>query len=177
MSRLFSSLYNSTTLALALLMLQFGNLAADSLWKDGNARPMAADKKARAIGDILTVLIQESNGATRQNNTTTEKKASVNAAIASFLYGPTASGLLTKKGGYPALSTTFGTLSTAAVPSIIAETITAQMAVRVIDVLPGNGNHGCRRPQLHAPPSPARNRTPSSAAPSVPTTSPRTTLC
>ena len=41
---------------------------------------MAADKKAQAVGDILTILIQENNGATRQNNTTTSKKASVNAS-------------------------------------------------------------------------------------------------
>ncbi len=39
------------------------------------------------MGDILTpVLIQENNGATRQNNTTTSKKASVNAGVASILY-------------------------------------------------------------------------------------------
>jgi len=139
MSRLFSSLYNSTTLALALLMLQFGNLAADSLWKDGNARPMAADKKACNVGDILTILIQESNGATRQNNTTTEKKASLNASIASFLYGPTASGLLTKKGAYPAMNYTSDNAFNGGGSINNLETITAQMAVRVIDVLP-NGN-------------------------------------
>jgi flagellar L-ring protein precursor FlgH len=89
MSRLFSSLYNSATLAILLVMLQFGNLAADSLWKDDVfAHSMFADKKARRVGDLLTILIQENNGATRQNNTTTSKQAAVDASIASFLYGP-----------------------------------------------------------------------------------------
>jgi flagellar L-ring protein precursor FlgH len=126
-------------LALALVLLQSGNLAADSLWKDGSARPMAADKKAHSVGDILTILIQENNGASRDNNTTTAKKTSVNAAIASFLYGPSASGLLTKGGKYPAMAYTGDTEFTGGGTIKNSETITAQMAVSVVDVLP-NGN-------------------------------------
>jgi flagellar L-ring protein precursor FlgH len=100
---------------------------------------MAADKKARGIGDILTILIQENNGATRNNNTTTSKKASVNAAISSFLYSPAASSLLTKKGTLPALNYTSDTEFNGGGSINNAETITAQVAVRVVDVLP-NGN-------------------------------------
>jgi flagellar L-ring protein precursor FlgH len=141
MNRLFSSLYNSTVLAVLLLVLQFGNVAADSLGKDDSAHPasMFADKKAHSVGDILTVLIQESNGATRQNNTTTSKKSSVDASIASFLYGPTASGLLTKGGQYPAMA--YSTANSFAGGGQInnQETITAKVSVLVIDVLP-NGN-------------------------------------
>jgi flagellar L-ring protein precursor FlgH len=139
MNRLFSSLYNSTTLALALVLLHSGNLTADSLWKDGSIQPMAADKKAHRVGDIITVQIQENNGATRNNNTTTSKKTSVNAAIASFLYGPAASGLLTKKGAYPAMAYTGDTEFNGGGTINNNETITAQMAVTVVDVLP-NGN-------------------------------------
>jgi flagellar L-ring protein precursor FlgH len=140
MSRLFSSLYDSTVIACLLISLQVGNLVADSLWLDGNAsRSMFSDKKARAVGDILTVLIQENNGATRQNNTTTSKKASVNAAIASLLYAPSVSGLLTKKGTLPALNVNSDTEFNGGGQINNQETITAQMAVRVIDVLP-NGN-------------------------------------
>ena len=139
MNRRFSSLYNSATLALALVLLQSGNLAADSLWKDGSLQPMAADKKAHSVGDILTILIQENNGATRNNNTTTSKKTSVNAAIASFLYGPAASGLLTKKGGYPAMAYTGDTEFNGGGTINNNESITPQMAVTGFDVLP-NGN-------------------------------------
>jgi flagellar L-ring protein precursor FlgH len=139
MKKLFSSTCKAACLALVLVALPLGRLSADSLWKDDFARPMAADKKARMVGDILTILIQENNGATRNNNTTTAKKASVNASIASFLYGPAASGLLTKKGGYPALNYTADTEFTGGGTINNAETITAQMAVRIVDVLP-NGN-------------------------------------
>jgi flagellar L-ring protein FlgH len=139
MNKRSSSLYKTAALALALLALQAGNTNADSLWNDASCRSMAADKKAHAVGDILTLLIQENNGATRQNNTTTSKKASVNAAIASLLYSPSVSGLLTKKGTLPAMNYTSDTEFNGGGSINNAETITAQMAVRVVDVLP-NGN-------------------------------------
>src|ERR1700691_5334317 len=139
MTRLLSSLYNSTTLALLLFSVQFGNLVADSLWQQGASRAMFTDKKAQAIGDILTIIIQENNGATRQNNTTTSKKASVNAAIASLLYSPSVSGLLTKKGTLPALNYTSDTEFNGGGSINNNETITAQVSVKVVDVLP-NGN-------------------------------------
>ena len=138
MNKPFSYLFNSTIAALALALVLADTASADSLWKDGASRPMSSDKKAYCVGDILTILIQENNGATRQNNTTTSKKASVNAAIASFLYGPAASGLLTKKGGYPAMAYTSDTEFAGGGSIKNAETITAQMAVRVVDVLPNH---------------------------------------
>lgn len=139
MNRPFSSLYNSTTLAFLLVSLQIGNLAAGSLWQEGTSRAMFADKKARAVGDILTIIIQENNGATRQNNTTTAKKASVNASVNTFFYSPTASGLLTKGGQLPALNYASASDFNGGGQINNSETITAQMAVKVIDVLP-NGN-------------------------------------
>jgi flagellar L-ring protein precursor FlgH len=139
MKRPYASIYNATILGLVLTIAPVCNLSADSLWNPANSRSMAADKKAQAVGDILTILIQENNGATRQNNTTTSKKASVNAAIASFLYSPGASSLLTKKGALPALNYTSDTEFAGGGSINNAETITAQVAVRVVDVLP-NGN-------------------------------------
>src|ERR1700709_1481685 len=79
MNKPFSYLFNSTIAALALALALADTASADSLWKDGASRPMSSEKKAYCVGDILTILIQENNGATRQNNTTTSKKASVNA--------------------------------------------------------------------------------------------------
>jgi flagellar L-ring protein precursor FlgH len=138
MSRLFSSLYNATTLAIVLLTLQFGSFAADSLWKTSHAPSMFADKKAHAVGDILTIMIQENNGTSRQNNTTTSKKAAVDASIASFLYGPAASGLLTKGGQYPAMKWSTANDFNGGGQIQNQETITARISVMVIDVLPNN---------------------------------------
>jgi flagellar L-ring protein precursor FlgH len=129
--------------ALALLGLPCSQASAGlgSLWTDSSAEPrsMFADKKAHSIGDIVTIVIQENNGATRNNNTTTSKKNSVDASIASFLYSPTASSLLTKGGVLPALKYSQDNEFNGGGQINNQETINAQLAVRVIDVLP-NGN-------------------------------------
>ena len=116
------------------------DLDADSLWKqDMSPSSMFADKKAHRVGDIVTVIIQENNGTSRNNNTTTARASSVNASVSSFLYPPSATGMLSKKGQLPAMAfsgnNTFNGGGTIANSEIIA----AQIAVKVIDVLP-NGN-------------------------------------
>ena len=123
-----------------LITFQVSSLVADSLWKtDTSPSSIFADKKARRVGDILTIVIQENNGATRNNTTTTAKQTSVDASISSFLYGPAASGLLTKGGQYPSMGFTGKNSFSGGGQINNSETITAQLAVRVIDVLP-NGN-------------------------------------
>jgi flagellar L-ring protein precursor FlgH len=139
MKRRFASIYSPTILGLVLMTAPFCNLSADSLWNQGLSRNICGDKKAQFVGDILTILIQENNGATRQNNTTTSKKTSLNAAIASVLYGPSVSGLLTKKGTLPAINYTSDAEFNGGGSIANAETITAQVSVKVVDVLP-NGN-------------------------------------
>jgi flagellar L-ring protein precursor FlgH len=113
-----------------------GDLQGDSLWRDNQAYPMFADKRASRVGDIVTILVQENTTATTANNTTTSKQSSVDASIASFLYSPAASGLMTKGGQLPALNFTGksdfnggGTINN-------AQQIVASVAVRVVDVLP-----------------------------------------
>ena len=110
-----------------------------SLWQEGAAKSMVADKRATQVGDILSILIQESNTANRQNNTQTKKQANIDASIQSFLYSPTASGFLTKGGQLPALKTTAGQSFEGGGQINNSEKIAARIAVRVIDVLP-NGN-------------------------------------
>jgi len=139
MKKRFASIYSPTILGLALMTAPLCNLSADSLWNQGLSRNICADKKAQAVGDILTILIQENNGATRQNNTTTSKKASLNAAIASILYSPTATGLLSKKGTLPVINYNSDSEFNGGGSINNAETITAQVSVKVVDVLP-NGN-------------------------------------
>ena len=110
-----------------------------SLWRADSSRPMFADKKAVTSGDILTVVVQENSTTTKNNQTATTKSSDMDASIASFFYSPAASGLLTKNGQLPALKYSSkgdfsggGTINN-------SESVLAQVAVQVIDVLP-NGN-------------------------------------
>jgi flagellar L-ring protein precursor FlgH len=124
-------------IALALL-LAVPLTRGQSLWQEGAARNMVADKRATHVGDILSILIQESNTANRQNNTKTSKSSNIDASLQAFLYSPAASGLLTKKGQLPALKTTAAQSFDGGGQINNSEKITARIAVRVIDVLPNN---------------------------------------
>jgi flagellar L-ring protein FlgH len=126
----------SLPIALALLgPVTYGQ----SLWTDGVSKAMYSDKRASRVGDLITIVVQENTTASKNNATSTSKKASMDAAITTFLYSPAASGLLTQGGTLPALkynsANTFdggGTIKD-------SEQIIAQVTVRVVDVLP-NGN-------------------------------------
>jgi flagellar L-ring protein FlgH len=134
------SLCDATHLAIVLFILQLTNLGADSLWKeDASPTSMFADKKAHRAGDIVTVVIQENNGTSRNNNTTTSRSSGIDASVSSFLYPAGASGLLTKSGQLPAMSMTGKNTFNGGGTIANQETINAQIAVKVIDVLP-NGN-------------------------------------
>lgn len=112
---------------------------AQSLWKDDSSKSMVADKKATAIGDILTILVQENNSASKDQSTQTAKKSSVDASITQFLYGPAASNFMTKNGQMPAMKMAGNTEFDGGGKINNSEKITARISVRVIDVLP-NGN-------------------------------------
>ncbi len=56
---------------------------AGSLWQQGE-RSMFSDRKAREIGDIVTVLISESSSASKQASTSTDRKSSMSAGIPNF---------------------------------------------------------------------------------------------
>lgn len=109
---------------------------ADSLWTEETARPLFSDKRATAVGDILTILIQENNSTSKDNSTKTSRKTGVDASLSSFLYSPGASSLLTKNGKMPALK--FDSKNEFSGGGAInnTEKITARIAVRVVDVLP-----------------------------------------
>ena len=48
------------------------------------SRAIFADKRAGAVGDILTVVVQENTVANKNNETKTEKSSSLSAAITSL---------------------------------------------------------------------------------------------
>ncbi len=122
-------------------------LTADSLWKDDTAKPLTADRRARAVGDILTIVVEENSSSTKDNTTSTAKKSGLDASIASFLYPPSASGLLTKKGQLPTMKIDSASSFDGGGKVANSEKITGRIAVTVVDVLP-NGNlvvEGTRR--------------------------------
>jgi flagellar L-ring protein precursor FlgH len=110
-------------------------MRADSLWKD-ESQSQFSDKRAAAVGDLLTILVQENNTATKDNNTKTGKQTGIDASISSFLYSPAASGLLTHNGAMPALKTTTKNDFNGGGSINNSEQIIARIAVRVVEVLP-----------------------------------------
>jgi flagellar L-ring protein precursor FlgH len=126
-------------LMLAFLLPGWSSAGPGSVWKDDTSKSMFADKRARAIGDLITILVQENSTASKENSTKTSRSSSVDASIDTFLYSPTASGFLTKKGQLPAMKFA-GTQNFDGGGKINnSERITARIAVRVCDVQP-NGN-------------------------------------
>jgi flagellar L-ring protein FlgH len=121
-----------------LILLPAAPSRGDSLWHDDVVKPMFADKRAARVGDIVTILVQENTTATKANTTATSKASTVNSSLASFLYSPGASGLMTKKGQLPAMNFT-GNSTFAGGGSINnSEQIASSVAVRVVDVLPNH---------------------------------------
>ena len=110
-----------------------------TLWRDDLSRSMFADKRATAVGDLLTVIVQENTSSSRKNNTTTSKKSSINSAIDTFLYSPGASGFMTQGGQLPAVRLAGNTSFSGGGQINNEERMTARFAVRVLDVLP-NGS-------------------------------------
>jgi flagellar L-ring protein FlgH len=121
----FSVFYPVLSLVGALAFSRPVAAATGSLWRDESARALVSDTRARQVGDIVTVVVQESNEAAKANNTKTAKKTGINASIAAFFTKEVS--LKSDKsfeGG--------GTINN-------SETINARIAVRVAEVLP-NGN-------------------------------------
>jgi flagellar L-ring protein precursor FlgH len=122
----------------ALLVCVPADAPAQSLWKHDQPQSMFADRRARAVGDIITIVVQESNIASKDNSTKTSRKAGADFSIASFLYGPAASGLLTKGGAYPALKYSGSKDFNGGGSVQNTEKIDTRVAVRVMEVLPNN---------------------------------------
>lgn len=123
----------------ALLAAAAAFAGPGSLWKEESSKSMFADKRARTVGDIITIMVQENNTASKENSTQTSKSSSVDASVQTFLYSPAGSGFLTHNGQMPAMR--FGGSQNFDGGGKInnSERMTARIAVKVVDVLP-NGN-------------------------------------
>lgn len=97
---------------------------------------MFADRKAFAVGDIVTIVVQENSTATKNNETKTSKASSVNDALQAILFSPAASSFLTKKGTLPSLQYSTAHSFDGSGQINNNEQIVAEVPVRVVDVLP-----------------------------------------
>jgi flagellar L-ring protein FlgH len=125
-------------LAVMLTAASPARLAADSLWADTETRTMFADKRAATVGDLVTIIVQENSTTAKDASTKSSKKSGVDASISTFLYGPAASGLLTKGGKYPALQVANKTDFDGSGSVGSSEKIVSRITVRVIDVMPNH---------------------------------------
>ena len=136
-------IWEPTLAALALAGLLGASEAAragnGSLWKDEASRSLVADTRARGVGDIITIIVQESNNATKDNSTKTSKKSGMDASISSFLFGAGQDKFLTRGGQYPAMKFNSGQDFQGGGTVNNSETMRTRLAVRVAEVLP-NGN-------------------------------------
>lgn len=134
----FSSISN--WLLTGLFAVTAGTLAvrADSVWRSESNRSMFSDKSAHAVGDIVTILVQESSTASKDNKTATAKKSAIDASINTFLYSPAGSGFMTHNGKMPAINTTAQTDFGGGGSINNSEKIIAKISVQVVDVLPNN---------------------------------------
>ncbi|MEZ5277748.1 MAG: flagellar basal body L-ring protein FlgH [Opitutaceae bacterium] len=115
--------------------------SAGSLWtkKGANESSIVADMRAQKIGDILTVIVQETASAQSSRRTKTDKSASTQASIDKFLYSPDGSDFLTHNGVMPGLDLGGSNDFSGGGQISNSQSIVARAAVTVIDRLP-NGN-------------------------------------
>ena len=73
--------------AVALIAVIFsGTSEAKSLWVDGGTMSLYADKKARNVGDILTIVINESTTQTAAKSRTNSKSGSINVSTGTGIF-------------------------------------------------------------------------------------------
>ena len=125
--------------ALAACFFALGQAQADSLWTKETAVSLFADHKANRVGDIITVLVMESNSASRNTSTKTEKKSDLSASISDFISGnlegkvfPGQLGSVQK----PKLGTTSQSKFEGKGAVNNSGNLNSRFAVRVVDVLP-----------------------------------------
>ncbi|MBL9170252.1 MAG: flagellar basal body L-ring protein FlgH [Verrucomicrobiales bacterium] len=114
--------------------------AADAIFTEATqAKGMFSDRKAVHVGDLLSVIVQETSTATKDVSTKTAKSSSVDAGIDSFFFSPTQSKFLTKGGALPALKLASQSDFDGSGKINNSEKLVARVQVVVKDVLP-NGN-------------------------------------
>ena len=134
--------------ALSVCLVTIRSARAGSLWKEGltDERGMFADKRAKRVGDILTIIVQETASVSNSEALKTSKSSKsgvaniADAVIKQFITK------LPNKGATPLLDPKTLNLSSTGSNDYTgggeiknSQTIATRAAVQIIDVLP-NGN-------------------------------------
>jgi flagellar L-ring protein precursor FlgH len=157
MKTVFGSSSKIAAVAVMFVMVA-ASLQGGSLWREGvtNERGMFADKRAKCVGDIVTVVVQESATLSTTLNSSTSKDSKggvqelgsnlVNqfiTAVPNPLFGKRSQANAAKRGivipSLPQLSATGANSFTGGGSIKNDQSMTARAAVQVVDVLP-NGN-------------------------------------
>jgi flagellar L-ring protein precursor FlgH len=136
-----SLLFRFCLTGLSVYFLALGQAQADSLWSKETAVSLYSDHKAKRVGDIITVIVLESNSASRNSSAKTEKKSDINASISNFINAnlegkvfPNALGKVQS----PKLGTTSQSKFEGKGAVNNSGSFNSRFAVRVVDVLPNN---------------------------------------
>ena len=128
---------------LVLAVFALSQVQADSLWSKETAVSLFTDHKAKRVGDIITVLVQENNSASRNSSTKTEKKGDISASISSFLTDNIQNKISSNNKNInegavqlPKLETTSQNKFEGSGAVNNSGSINSRFAVRVVDVLP-----------------------------------------
>lgn len=121
-------------------LLLSASTRGDSLWSEGSSRSAFADKKANNVGDLLNIIVMESNSTKRDASSSTAKKSEVDASLSSFLYGTSTGGsnFGKYKGSFPAMKFSGDTAFEGKGSVANTDSVSTRFGVRVIDVLPNN---------------------------------------
>ncbi len=130
---------NKALLSFGIALISASSLTGESLWlsKANSGNSIFADRTAGRVGDILTIVVDESSSISSTNSKTTNESGGIDASVQSFFY----TGLGTLNGGeYPDLRITGpGSNHTGGGNITTAQSVSSRASVLVIDRLP-NGN-------------------------------------
>lgn len=110
-------------------------LANGAIYHPSSHRGLFEDRRARLVGDLLTIQIQEKTTARSSSNSSVDRKGSVDGSISRLPFVPQTSSLMPKLGVAGESSNTFEGKGATGSENLFTGTIT----VTVVEVLP-NGN-------------------------------------
>ena len=108
-------------------------IATGAIYRPDSFRPLFEDRRARLVGDILTVVLQEKTTAKQSSSSSLDRSSSLETGVAALPF--LSAGRLNKLSGAASSSNTMAGKGDSASDNVFSGTI----AVTVIEVL-GNGN-------------------------------------